>query len=74
VNEEERDEIGAPIAEESDANEAVDEPVEDADDPAPGDVNPRDALSIALVVGLGALLLLCVILVFVANRHRPAGL
>ena len=35
------------------------------------DANPRDPLSIALVVGLAALLLLCVILVFVANRHPP---
>jgi hypothetical protein len=68
VNEEERDEMGAPIAEESEPIEPADEP-DDLDD-----ANPRDALSIALVVGLGALLLLCVILVFVANRHRPAGL
>ena len=34
----------------------------------------RDQLSIALVAGLAALLLICVIFIFIANRHRPAGL
>ena len=35
---------------------------------------PRDPLSIALVAGLAALLLICVIFIFIANGHRPAGL
>lgn len=34
----------------------------------------RDGLSLALVAGLAALLLICVVLVLVANSHRPAGL
>ncbi len=34
----------------------------------------RDSLSIALVAGLAALLLICVIFIFIANGHRPAGL
>lgn len=34
----------------------------------------HDALSIAIVASLAALLLLCVVLIFVANGHRPAGL
>lgn len=79
MNEDERDEIGAPTTDESEptasateSDEPVDEP--DDDDIEVDDLSPRDPLSIALVAGLAALLLLCVILVFVANRHRPAGL
>jgi hypothetical protein len=77
VNESEREEIDASMTEDSEPIEPAMEPDEPVD--APGELNednlsPRDPLSIALVAGLAALLLLCVILVFVANRHRPAGL
>jgi hypothetical protein len=56
------------VSEES--TEAATEPEEEAIEPAPR----RDALSLALVAGLALLLLICVVLVFVANNHRPAGL
>lgn len=48
------------------ANELEDDEIE----PVP----MRDGLSLALVAGLAALLLVCVVLVLVANSHRPAGL
>jgi hypothetical protein len=74
VNEDERDEA---ITEESELTQPeaeLVEPVNEPDDSDLDDLSPRDPLSIALVLGLAALLLLCVILVFIANRHRPAGL
>ena len=46
----------------------------ETDDVEIGEKEMRDPLSIALVAGIAALLLICVILIFVANRHRPAGL
>lgn len=59
---------GAGVSEE--ATESVIEPEDEGIEPVP----MRDALSLAIVAGLGALLLICVVLVLVANSHRPAGL
>jgi hypothetical protein len=56
------------VSEES--TEAAIEPDDEEIQPIP----MRDALSLAIVAGLAALLLICVVLVFVANNHRPAGL
>lgn len=55
------------------SEEAPEELIESEETPI-DEAPRRNALSIALVAGLGALLLICVVLVLIANSHRPAGL
>ncbi len=57
-----------------DLTDDLDPEVIQDDDLAEDSHPPRDTLSLVLVAGIAALLLICILLVFVANRHRPAGL